>query len=231
MRVATLQSCTVGFYHAAESPDGSAHPSSRVSNLLQRTGGRGSLRPTRPDQHVCCPMIRGGTPHRSSVFRGGAATRKALTGQPDFLITLVTLSLSRRGFGPHSITRAQRASLNSPALLSRSPGTASRRPGHPRQDWLEDRVALAVAAHVVLPLIPPTTAKACQYSCRDPTLTITRWPWNRLTPTLYPEPHLKLPDHVHAHSLPTCKASTRLTLHLLKRAIEDRIDVITAYMI
>ena len=114
-------------------------------------------------------MIRGGTPHRSSVFRGGAATRNALTGQPDFLITLVTLSLSRRGFGPHSITRAQRASLNSPALLSRSPGTASRRPGHPRQDWLEDRVALAVAAHVVLPLIPPTTA--CQYSCREPTLT------------------------------------------------------------
>ena len=125
-------------------------------------------------------MIRGGTPHRSSVFRGGAAPRNAFLIT---LVTLVTLSLSRRGFGPHSgssRTRAQRASLNSPALLSRSPGTASRRPGHPRQDWLEDRVALAVAAHVVLPLIPPTTAKACQYSCRDPTLTITRWAWNRL---------------------------------------------------
>ena len=130
---------------------------------------------------------------RSSVFGGGAAPRNALTGQPDFLITLVTLSLSHRGFGPHSgcsIRRAQRASLNCPALLSRSPGTASRRPGHPRQDWLEDRVALAVAAHVVLPLIPPTTA--CQYSCRDPTLTIPRWAWNRLAgygPSTVLRPH------------------------------------------
>ncbi len=102
---------------------------------------------------------------------------------------------------------------------------------HPRQDWLEDRVALAVAAHVVLPLIPPTTACHPHHHTLGMESIGRLRSINGLTPTLYPEPHLKLTDHVNAHSLPTCKASTRLTSHLLKRAIEDRIDVITAYMI